>query len=93
MIERTDAPPCARGDLSHVCGSRCLPALVRTLPPAPAGWRWKYGQTAPRCWSVYLQRVGGVGCWYVLGLAPVDTARELAAVVWAYTLGHQHPKP
>jgi len=91
VTERVDLPPCARGDVAHTCGSRCLPALMRTLPPAPTGWRWQYAHTAPRCWSVWLQQVGTVGRWYVVGLAPADTARELAAVVWSYTRGQQHP--
>ena len=91
MIERTDCPPCAgTWGTDHVCRSGCLPILARRLPTPPEGWAWRYGQTAPRAWSVWLQRVGGAGRWHVLGLAPVDTARELSAVLWAYILGNEH---
>ena len=91
MIERTDCPPCAgTWGPDHVCRSGCLPILARRLPTPPDGWAWRYGQTAPRAWSVWLQRVGSAGRWHVLGLAPVDTARELAAVLWAYILGNAH---
>ena len=37
-----------------------------------------------------LQQIGAVGRFYVVGLAPVDTARELAAVIHAYAVGHRH---
>ncbi len=91
MTDRVDAPPCAGGDPSHVCGSRCLPLLVRRMPPPPPGWVWRTGNPSRRCWLVWLQQVGTVGRWYVVGLSPVDTARELAAVLWAYIQGNQHP--
>ena len=83
-----ESPPCANSD-EHVCGSRCIPHLLRLLPSAPEGWVWEHFSPASRIWSVYLRKVGAKDRWYPLGVVSASTARELALSIWAFVQGHR----
>ena len=80
---------CSGGDVEHRHGARCLPLLVRSMPPAPAGWRYGHGRSASG-WSIWLERVGGAGArWHILGLPAAMTVAELVGLVEAYAAGYR----
>ena len=82
---------CSGGDPDHRHGGRCLPLVLRALPPAPQGWRWNAGAVSGG-WSCWLERVGGAGArWHVLGLPPAATVGALVAVVEAFAVGARYP--
>lgn len=80
---------CAGGDDHHRHGSKCLPLLVRVLPPAPKGWKWGYGR-AGAGWGLWLERTArSTTRWYVVGLPTTSTLGQLAAIVEAFVAGHR----
>lgn len=88
MSDRVDRLPCVGLDpLGHRCGSRCLPIVARGLPVLP-GFCWRYGSTGSRCWSFWLEKIGGGGGrWFVLDRPTATSARELVAVIHAFVIG------
>jgi len=85
---RVDRLPCVGLDgLGHRCGSHCLPIVARGLPPVP-GFRWQYGPTSRKCWSLWLEKIAGSKArWFVLDMPTAESARELVAVIHAFAVG------
>lgn len=82
-------PLCSGSDVDHRHGRGCLPLLVRSMPPAPDGWRYGYGSGSGG-WAIWLERVGAAGGrWYIIGLPGASTVGGLVALVDAYVAGYR----